>query len=59
MPESCEDFIDLEIPELRDRGLYKTAYAPGSFRNTLFSRGERLPARRAAQAYRGAAAVRG
>lgn len=59
VPESFSDFIDLVVPELQDRGLYKTAYVPGSFRNKLFGQGDRLPARHAAQGYRGAAAVRG
>ena len=59
VPESFSDFIDLVIPELQDRGLYKTAYAPGSFRNKLFGQGDRLPTRHAAQAYRGAAVVKG
>ncbi|MFK5600113.1 LLM class flavin-dependent oxidoreductase [Methylobacterium sp. HMF5984] len=59
VPESFSDFIDLVIPELQDRGLYKTTYAPGSLRNKLFGQGDRLPARHAAQAYRGAAALGG
>ncbi|TXM94466.1 LLM class flavin-dependent oxidoreductase, partial [Methylobacterium sp. WL103] len=59
VPESFSDFIDVVIPELQDRGLYKTGYAPGSFRNKLFGQGDRLPARHAAQAYRSAAAVTG
>ncbi|MCJ2025566.1 LLM class flavin-dependent oxidoreductase [Methylobacterium sp. J-067] len=52
VPESFSDFIDLVIPELQDRGLYKTAYAPGSLRRKLFGEGNRLPARHAAHAFR-------
>ena len=59
VPESFADFIDLVIPELQDRGLYKTAYAPGALRNKLFGEGDRLPRRHPADAFRGAAALRG
>ena len=51
-PESYEDFIDLVIPELQNRGSYKTAYAEGSLRHKLFAEGDRLPTRHAAAAYR-------
>lgn len=52
VPESFSDFIDLVIPELQDRGLYKTAYAEGSLRAKLFGQGDRLPARHPAEAHR-------
>lgn len=52
VPESFSDFIDLVIPELQDRSLYKTAYAEGSLRSKLFGQGDRLPARHPAEAYR-------
>ena len=42
-PESYEDFIELVIPVLQQRGLYKTAYAEGSLRHKLFGHGDRLP----------------
>lgn len=35
-PESYRDFIDLIVPELQTRGLYKTAYAQGTLRQKLF-----------------------
>ncbi|MBF8802642.1 LLM class flavin-dependent oxidoreductase [Pseudomonas asiatica] len=35
-PESFEDFIDLVIPQLQQRGRYKTAYAEGTLREKLF-----------------------
>lgn len=51
-PESYEDFIDLVIPELQNRGSYKTAYAEGSLRHKLFGAGDRLPARHPAASQR-------
>ncbi|MFK3682722.1 LLM class flavin-dependent oxidoreductase [Pseudomonas sp. NPDC088890] len=36
-PESYEDFIDLVVPELQNRGRYKTAYQAGSLREKLFA----------------------
>ncbi|EGI77722.1 LLM class flavin-dependent oxidoreductase [Hylemonella gracilis] len=52
VPESYEDFIDLVVPELQNRGLYKTGYAEGSLRHRLFGEGDRLPERHAAHAFR-------
>jgi alkanesulfonate monooxygenase len=40
-PEGMTDFIDLVIPELQRRGVYKTAYQPGTLRDKLFGRGDR------------------
>jgi FMN-dependent oxidoreductase (nitrilotriacetate monooxygenase family) len=37
-PESYEDFIDIVVPELQSRGIYKTAYGDGSLRNRVFAR---------------------
>jgi alkanesulfonate monooxygenase SsuD/methylene tetrahydromethanopterin reductase-like flavin-dependent oxidoreductase (luciferase family) len=51
-PESYEDFIDIVVPALQDRGLYKTAYGEGSLRNRIFGEGDRLPARHAAASFR-------
>ena len=56
VPESFSDFIDIVIPELQDRGLYKTAYGSGSFRDSLFGGGDRLPDRHPAHAFRQPAA---
>jgi alkanesulfonate monooxygenase SsuD/methylene tetrahydromethanopterin reductase-like flavin-dependent oxidoreductase (luciferase family) len=39
-PSCLEDFIDLVIPILQERGLYKTEYKEGSLRQKLFSHGE-------------------
>lgn len=52
VPESYEDFVDLVVPALQERGLYKTAYAEGTLRSRLFGEGHHLPARHAAQAFR-------
>ncbi|MFC3059132.1 LLM class flavin-dependent oxidoreductase [Paenirhodobacter populi] len=51
-PESYEDFADLVVPELQDRGVYKTEYAAGTLRHKVFGAGDRLPARHAAEAFR-------
>ncbi len=37
-PECFVDFVDLVVPELQRRGLYKTAYAAGTLRAKLFDR---------------------
>jgi FMN-dependent oxidoreductase (nitrilotriacetate monooxygenase family) len=41
-PECINDFIDLVVPELQARGVYKTAYRPGTLRDRLFGH-PRLP----------------
>jgi FMN-dependent oxidoreductase (nitrilotriacetate monooxygenase family) len=43
-PGSFLDMADLVVPELQSRGLFKSDYAPGTFRDKLFGRGARLPA---------------
>ncbi len=43
-PECFVDFGRLVVPELQTRGAFKTAYRPGTLRNKLFGRGDRLPA---------------
>ena len=52
MPESYEDFVDLVVPVLQERGRYKTAYGEGTLRHKLFAEGDRLPARHAAAGFR-------
>ncbi|NLP63629.1 LLM class flavin-dependent oxidoreductase [Paraburkholderia sacchari] len=52
VPESYEDFIDLVVPELQNRGLYKTAYADGTLRQRLFGEGDQLPERHTAASFR-------
>ena len=44
LPETFTDIVDLLIPELQARGLYKTAYREGTLREKLFGRGPRLAA---------------
>lgn len=41
-PESLAAFIDLVVPELQSRGLYKTAYHEGTLREKLFPNGNAL-----------------
>ena len=51
-PQHLIDFIDLVVPELQNRGVYKTAYRPGSFRQKLFGVGDRIGANHPALQYR-------
>jgi FMN-dependent oxidoreductase (nitrilotriacetate monooxygenase family) len=43
LPECLEDFINLVVPVLQERGVYKRDYAPGTYRQKLFGAGDRLP----------------
>lgn len=52
MPECLEAFIGLVVPLLQERGLYKSAYAPGTYREKLFGDGARLPPAHPAAAFR-------
>jgi FMN-dependent oxidoreductase (nitrilotriacetate monooxygenase family) len=38
-PESFEDFVELVVPELQRRGVYKRDYLPGTYREKLFGAG--------------------
>lgn len=51
-PESHHDFIELVIPELQQRGRYKTEYEQGSLRHKLFQHGDRLAASHPVQPFR-------
>jgi FMN-dependent oxidoreductase (nitrilotriacetate monooxygenase family) len=51
MPESLEAIVDLLVPELQSRGLFKTAYAEGPLRQKLFG-APRLPDRHPAARHR-------
>lgn len=42
-PESHQDFIRLVIPELQQRGRFKTQYEHGTLRQKLIHRGDHLP----------------
>lgn len=43
VPETWEDFAQLAVPELQNRGRYRTQYSEGTLRQQLFGRGDRLP----------------
>jgi long-chain alkane monooxygenase len=51
-PDHLRDFADLVVPELQNRGIYKTEYRPGSFRQKLFGKGDRLGADHPASKFR-------
>ncbi|MGO4563647.1 LLM class flavin-dependent oxidoreductase [Rhizobium sp. 2YAF20] len=52
-PESLRDFVDLVIPVLQQRGLFKTEYAQGPLRQKIFQREDgRLPGSHPAAAFR-------
>jgi FMN-dependent oxidoreductase (nitrilotriacetate monooxygenase family) len=52
-PQTLKDFIDLVVPVLQERGLYRTAYEPGTYRERLFGRGQAfLPEGHPGSAYR-------
>ncbi len=42
MPECVEDFVELVVPVLQERGMYKHSYAAGTLRDKLFGHA-RLP----------------
>ena len=51
-PESHQDFIRYVIPELQQRGRYKTVYQDGSLRHKLIQNGDRLPSNHPVQQFR-------
>jgi long-chain alkane monooxygenase len=51
-PESFSDFVELVIPELQSRGVYKIDYADGTLRQKLFGRGPILPSRHCGSRFR-------
>jgi alkanesulfonate monooxygenase len=56
-PESFSDFVELVIPELQRRGVYKLDYSPGTLREKLYGPGRsRLPKSHPAATYRYAGA---
>ena len=55
-PGTAEDFIELVVPELQRRGLYRTRYEESTLRERLFGPGQtRLPDRHHGARYRGGA----
>jgi FMN-dependent oxidoreductase (nitrilotriacetate monooxygenase family) len=51
VPECFDDIIELVVPILQERGVYKTAYKQGALREKLFG-AARLPASHSADQYR-------
>ncbi|KAB1857855.1 LLM class flavin-dependent oxidoreductase [Acinetobacter tandoii] len=51
-PESHQDFIRYVIPELQQRGRYKTSYSEGSLRHKLFQQGDHLADHHPVQQFR-------
>jgi FMN-dependent oxidoreductase (nitrilotriacetate monooxygenase family) len=51
VPESLDAVVNLLVPELQSRGVFKTAYVPGPFRQKIFG-DARLPARHPAARHR-------
>lgn len=52
-PAGLKAFVDLVVPELQDRGVYKTGYRPGTMRQKFFpENGARLPAEHVGASYR-------
>ncbi len=43
MPETFADIVDLLVPELQRRGVFKHGYEPGTLREKLFGQRPRLP----------------
>ena len=50
--ETFRDFVDLVVPELQRRGVFKTEYRPGTLREKLFGQGARLTEEHPGAAYR-------
>jgi FMN-dependent oxidoreductase (nitrilotriacetate monooxygenase family) len=48
-PESLEDFVELVVPVLQERGVYKHDYRPGTLREKLSGRPRLPPTHRAAK----------
>ncbi|MDM9623140.1 LLM class flavin-dependent oxidoreductase [Rhizobium sp. S96] len=51
-PESLRDFVDLVVPVLQERGLFKEDYAEGPLRQKLFGGNGRLPSSHPAAQFR-------
>jgi len=51
-PGTFADFVDHVVPVLTARGAHQAEYAPGTLRNKLFGRGDRLPDEHRGSRYR-------
>jgi FMN-dependent oxidoreductase (nitrilotriacetate monooxygenase family) len=56
--ETFADIVGYLVPELQRRGVYPTAYKPGTLREKLFGEGRYLPATHPAHRYRDIEAVK-
>lgn len=56
-PGTFEDIVRYVVPELQERGAYPTEYPPGTLRNKLFGKGDRLPEEHQGSRYRVGAAL--
>ena len=56
VPECVDDVAQMLVPILQDRGVYKTAYSDGTYREKLFGRA-RLPASHPGAQYRAPASA--
>ncbi|HEY3599350.1 MAG TPA: LLM class flavin-dependent oxidoreductase [Paraburkholderia sp.] len=56
VPECFDDVVQMLVPILQERGVYKTAYRDGTYREKLFGRA-RLPASHSAAQYRSTSAA--
>ncbi|QFY76284.1 FMN-dependent monooxygenase [Alcaligenes faecalis] len=52
VPETWEDFASYIVPELQNRGRYRTAYEGGTLRQQLFGQGDRVSATHPAAQWR-------
>jgi len=52
LPSSLEEFVDRIVPEMQNRGIYKTEYAQGSMRKKIFGQSDRLDSSHPAARYR-------
>ena len=52
LPECFEEFVEMVVPELQARGIYKADYREGTMRRKLFGEGDRLPPSHPADAFR-------
>lgn len=52
VPETWEDFASYIVPELQNRGRYRTAYEGGTLRQQLFGQGDRVSATHPAARWR-------
>lgn len=52
VPETWEDFAEQIVPELQNRGRYRTSYEEGTLRDKIFGRGDLLPANHPAAQWR-------